>query len=742
VKSSKSPVITQLKPQRSFVMSRNTFALWTAFLVSLSFFSTAAHAFKPAMVHVTSDNAYRFALGKQAGINGALNQYWFPGVWNNNTAQISAAESYPNITTLSYDHFYIACYGGYNRPTTKERYADVVFVIDESTSMKGEQQFTSHLVAKLEQLLVKHGIGAKGQLNRYGIVGFGGPPSWHPNNFSGKDHVLGHLHAGPLHYSDYSAEVNTLEAEGGGNTGGEDGWSGIKCALDKYPWRNGSERTIILVTDENRDEEEPGITGASLIASLKKHKVTLNAIVYCNIREPLKMVTVTNNGVSTTFPYSAPGMAIDSSGTVFSLAKGGNYTTSLNGSIQDDLGAWGTQYALGTVAEYADLAFATGGLAADIRIVDLYGTANYAQAAGDSLANAVSTSIIYSSNTKKKFYRGVIAEVVDGNFKHQFPFDLQAAKWEVYATGSQGNLNGIWSASNPPSIGNINVHILKANSVNGGPGTSTGWVDDQGWVHNGSGALQFQGGCGKLAIGEHNNSNGTGYFDIVSPMDSSTRWMWYNPPAPVTQPFVYGLASQGKNNGSSGLLIFRLRLRDLRPTRRSSDDPRPDDPRSDDPRSDDPRSDDPRSDDPRSDDPRSDDPRSDEPRPDEPRPDKPRSNSPRPVLVSPNSARSNSARSNSARSNSARSSSARSSSARSSSARSGSVRSGRSTIRRPVKLRPVDRRPRTVRPAASTSTTRTKSTDKDKKSPKPLEGKATSKNTVKKKARRAKGAKD
>ena len=763
-------------------MLRNTFALSTAFLVSLSFFSTAASSANPVTVHVTSDNAYRFALGTQKGIAdgstkpvGPMNKYWFADAWNSNSSQISNAESYPNsnpFKTLTYDYFYIACYGGYGVTTTYP-YADIVVVIDESNSMQHEQVFTQQLIYALDATLAQHGIGDDAQ-NRYGLVGFGSDPKGghtnvHPVLLNQHKYTLvtkvnkSNSHGGSQFFgtpAQYAHALKTLKSEGG-NKPGEDGYAGIISALH-YPWRKDAKKIIILVTDENRDDLSPPLNNPTqdynqLLSALQKHEVTLNTIVYCDIRDNV----------------NSSAMAIDANNTVFLKSAGATYTPSPGGSIKDDLGPWGLAWAWGTVTDYANLAFATGGLAGDFKIIEDYGTPNYAKAAADSFANLLASQITAQS-IKKNPYRGVIAEVVDANSKAQYPFDLQAAKWEVYATGSHGNPNGIWSASNPPSITDINGHISNANNVSNLSGTSKGWVDEQGWVLNGNGqpAGYPQGSQGQLVTGEQNNSN-SGYFKLASPMDPATRWMWYNPdPLNVTLPFETGLASMGKNNGASEFLIFRLRVVDLRFTRRSSDDPRSEDPRSEDPRSEDPRSEDPRSedprsedprsndprsndprsDDPRSNDPRSDDPRSNDPRSDDPRPDKPRSNSPRPVLVSPNSARSNSARSNSARSNStrsksarsnsARSNSARSNSARSSSARSSSARSSRSAIRRPVKLRPVDRRPRTVRPAASTATTRTKSADKNKKSRKPLEDKATSKKTVKKKARRAKGAKN
>jgi hypothetical protein len=270
-------------------------------------------------------------------------------------------------------------------------------------------------------------------------------------------------------------------------------------------------------------------------------------------------------------------MAINSNGTVFlSGGLGVPYTTSPGGNIQDGTSTWDLVYAQGSVSDYANLAFATGGMAGDIDIISGYGANGFSMASADSFANLIATQAYYQGLIHNP-YRGVIAEVVDANSKAQYPFDLQAAKWEVYATGTHGNSNGIWSATNPPSISEINQHIANANNVSNIPGTSKGWIDEQGHVRAGNGAPSSNysiGSNGKLVTGEQNNSN-TGYFNIVSPLNQQTRWMWYNPdPVNVTKPFEYGPASNGQNDGSREFLIFRLKVRDLVPTRRSSDAPK------------------------------------------------------------------------------------------------------------------------------------------------------------------------
>jgi hypothetical protein len=123
--------------------------------------------------NVTSDNAYRVGFGDENGIMPIFNVHWFNSVWNSNASQIQDAESYANQNRSQYA--YIACYGGYK----VRRYpcADIVVVMDESASMEGAQLFSSPLIHKIEDTLVKNGIGDDPTHgNQYGLVGFGGGP--------------------------------------------------------------------------------------------------------------------------------------------------------------------------------------------------------------------------------------------------------------------------------------------------------------------------------------------------------------------------------------------------------------------------------------------------------------------------------------------------------------------------------------------------------------------------------------
>ncbi len=54
-------------------------------------------------------------------------------------------------------------------------FADVVVVMDDSTGMTANQQFTSQLIASLDTALLASGVGSSTLgANRYGLVAYGG----------------------------------------------------------------------------------------------------------------------------------------------------------------------------------------------------------------------------------------------------------------------------------------------------------------------------------------------------------------------------------------------------------------------------------------------------------------------------------------------------------------------------------------------------------------------------------------
>jgi len=206
-------------------------------------------------------------------------------------------------------------------------YADVIVVMDESGSMSGEQAFIGPAMIALNTGLIGKGLSP----NQFGLVGFGASAG---HGIPGHTHSVGGGAFGTA--AQFNAATGSLVVSGGS----EDGYSGIAHALT-YPFRAGSARNIILVTDEDRDNEG-GPNYAAVLAGLQAKNAILNVIVNADLR----------NGANQT------ALGIDSEGNAFIADGMGGFTISPGGHVA---GAFGT-----TAADYINLAFATGGAAFDL----------------------------------------------------------------------------------------------------------------------------------------------------------------------------------------------------------------------------------------------------------------------------------------------------------------------------------------------------------------------------------------
>jgi hypothetical protein len=144
--------------------------------------------------------------------------------------------------------------------------ADVVFIVDESGSMSGEQSFLANTITSLNSALVSKGVTDV----QYGVIGYGGSV------------VPGDLYDTPRLVNDLTSlataksGIESLITSGGF----EDGYDAIKFAFDNINFRLGAARNFILVTDENRDDTPGSTNTMSSIASLLSSTSTvLNAIL-------------------------------------------------------------------------------------------------------------------------------------------------------------------------------------------------------------------------------------------------------------------------------------------------------------------------------------------------------------------------------------------------------------------------------------------------------------------------------
>jgi hypothetical protein len=209
-------------------------------------------------------------------------------------------------------------------------YADIVAIVDESGSMSGEHAWLGSMITSLDGELNTAGLTP----NRYGLVGFGGSGGAHPVAAHG--HVVGSGQFGTA--AEFSTAAGGLVISGGT----EDGWDGIDLA-NTYSFRNGTARNYILVTDEDRDVVDNGLSYASILSSMTGTNTLLNAVVNASFK---------CDG------HASGVLGIDSQGNGYVADGAGGYNTCTNGMATSGFGT--------TIADYVNLALATSGAAWDL----------------------------------------------------------------------------------------------------------------------------------------------------------------------------------------------------------------------------------------------------------------------------------------------------------------------------------------------------------------------------------------
>ncbi|MEM6610236.1 MAG: VPLPA-CTERM sorting domain-containing protein [Pseudomonadota bacterium] len=213
--------------------------------------------------------------------------------------------------------------------------ANVVFIVDESGSMGGAQDWLQNtVIGNLDA-----GLDTAGVTNRkYGVVGFG-------DGSSGGD--LGRLVGGGLaNASDTANNLGALETTGFF----EDGYSAIDFALNNITYDAGAAINFILVTDEDRDNGDPSLTRSSIESALTSRNILLNAVV--------------NNQFSSDGSTNALG--VDSDGNAYVADGSGSYLTDTGGVVTPTFDT--------TDDDYSNLALATGGAAWNLNQLSSGGT--------------------------------------------------------------------------------------------------------------------------------------------------------------------------------------------------------------------------------------------------------------------------------------------------------------------------------------------------------------------------------
>lgn len=219
-------------------------------------------------------------------------------------------------------------------------FADIVVLMDESGSMSGEQTWIRPTMTTLDTALVGAGLSP----NQFGSVGFavGAGPGL-TRYFNVPAPGTTNPPALPLNPFGSAAQFQTLSWSLSGST--EDGWAAITAA-NALPFRAGSGRNYILVTDEDRDNAQAGLTYADVRASMTNTGTLLNAIVNATFG----CTGITQNV-----------LGIDSDGNCYVADGQGGYITAAGGVALSGAGS--------TIADYVRLALDTGGAAWNLNLL-------------------------------------------------------------------------------------------------------------------------------------------------------------------------------------------------------------------------------------------------------------------------------------------------------------------------------------------------------------------------------------
>ncbi|MCH5376810.1 MAG: pre-peptidase C-terminal domain-containing protein, partial [Planctomycetes bacterium] len=254
--------------------------------------------------------------------------------------------------------------------TDSAPYADIVVVIDESSSMGPQQLFTTTMIPQLDAALIAAGIGDGTQgINQYGLVGF---------NAAGGAHDGGHAHLlnGSLWGTsdEYVVAAGTLVQQ----IGLLDGYEGLDFALANYNFRTDAAKFVILITDTDRERIRSSSTFDSLLAQFRGGDVILETIVDAEFKDGA-------GSLALALDYEGNAYIADGSGSY--VVTGGGYVSDWNVGGGFGGGGFGGGGPDGTLDEYINLGFATQGFSGDINQIEVGGlvTESFSKAIADSI---------------------------------------------------------------------------------------------------------------------------------------------------------------------------------------------------------------------------------------------------------------------------------------------------------------------------------------------------------------------
>ncbi|RMF42331.1 MAG: VWA domain-containing protein, partial [Planctomycetota bacterium] len=239
--------------------------------------------------------------------------------------------------------------------STGPDFVDVIVVMDESASMGFAQQFAIGMIQDLDTALRTAGIGnsAAGP-NLFGLVGYG--------NFNQVPRSIPVGAGGALFGTSQEYAIASQQLVSNGAI--EDGYQAIHFALDNYTFRDGAEKFIILVTNEDRDVVDASLDFNNTLAKLRANDVTLEGIVSARFLDA----------------QGNTALALDAQSNAYLEDGQGGFIVTPNGSVSPNI--FDT-----TVTDYVDMVFETNGLAGDINQIQAGGLT--AQSFGSAMVSSI-----------------------------------------------------------------------------------------------------------------------------------------------------------------------------------------------------------------------------------------------------------------------------------------------------------------------------------------------------------------
>lgn len=247
--------------------------------------------------------------------------------------------------------------------------ADILFVVDESGSMAGEQAWLTSIITTLDQSLNNAGVAN----NRYGLVGF-----------ANTGRILQSGGDRWMNVQNFQTASRSLSTS---RSGSEDGYDGIFFAMSNYTFRPSASRVMVLVTDEDRTTVNSSRNFANTAALLTDQNVIFSIVANANMED--------GNGTAA-YGVESDGVSyVEDAQSGFATTQGGKFVRSeaiSGGSIAR------------IKEHYVDLAWQVDGVTWDLNFLrDTPAAATaftnvFTQVLGDTIIRDIPINVIASKN--------------------------------------------------------------------------------------------------------------------------------------------------------------------------------------------------------------------------------------------------------------------------------------------------------------------------------------------------------